>query len=378
MRKLLVWIISVAIALSLVLLHSIPAFPQSPVAPEQSNLTINAATRSKVIDAAIKKLDDYVFPDVAQKVQANIRIRLQNGEYNDITSATKLAEMLTSHLQAISHDKHLKVLYSYEPFQTTDDQGEPTAPEEREKFHQSNAWQNFGVQKVERLEGNIGYLDFRFIGFPPLEDAGDTAIAAMNFLSNTNALIIDLRQSSGGHPGIVALISTYLFDNKPVHLNNLHWREKDASGTFRERIEQYWTLPYVPGKRYLNKDVYVLTSKNTFSASEEFAYNLKQLKRATIVGEATAGGANPGRLQTINDHFGIFVPTGRAVNPVTQTNWEGTGVQPDVTVAAELALKTAHLAVLQKILAKTTEQEFVDELKKAIETVQRESARLPQ
>jgi C-terminal processing protease CtpA/Prc len=124
----------------------------------------------------------------------------------------------------------------------------------------------------------------------------------------------------------------------------LYWREKDASGKYRERIEQYWTLPSIPGKRYLNKKVYVLTSKNTFSASEEFVYNLKQLKRITIIGETTAGGANPGRLQIINDHFAIFVPTGQAINPISKTNWEGTGIEPDVKVAAEHALKTAHFS----------------------------------
>lgn len=376
MRKLLFWVTTVAMVLTLFFAHSTPALPQSASDPKQPDLTINGATRSEVIKAVMKTLDDYVFPEVAQKVQADIRTRAAYREYDTITSATKLAETLTSEIQAISNDQHLNVFYSHEPFPATDDRGLPTAPEAREKLRQSFAWNNFGFQKVERLDGNIGYLDLRSFWLP--EDAGDTPMFAMNFLSNTNVLIIDLRQNSGGSPDMVALLSTYLFDHKPVHLNDLYWREKDASGTYRERIEQHWTLPYVPGQRYLNKDVYVLTSKTTFSAAEEFTNNLKQLKRATIIGETTGGGANPGRFQTFNDHFGMFIATGRAVNPITQTNWEGTGVQPDVKVSAKLALKTAHLSAMRKVLAKTTEQEFVDELNKAIENVEKELAKSPQ
>lgn len=374
MQKWILGLILVAIALTLVLLGPTPALPQSN--PAQPDLTINSATRLEVIESVIKNLGNYVFPEVAQKLQLNIRSQFINGNFNTVTSATQLAQTLTSKIQAISQDKHLNVIYSHEPFLARNEQGEPIAPQAKEKFYQSNAWQNFGFYKVERLAGNIGYLDFRFIGFPPLKAAGDTAIAAMNFLNNTRALIVDVRQSRGGHPSIIALVSTYLFDDYPIHLNDLYWREKDTSGVFRERIEQYWTLPSVPGKRYLNKEVYVLTSKDTFSASEEFAYNLKQLKRATLIGETTAGGANPGRLQVINDHFAIFVSTGRAVNPISQTNWEGSGVEPDVRVPAERALKTAHIAALNNILAKATEQEFIDELKKAIETVEKEVSHL--
>jgi hypothetical protein len=371
MKKFIFLLTAVALALVVLLSSANTAPAQTPYKPEQPDLTINAAARSEVIEAAIKTLDAYVFPDVAKQIQADIRTQLKNREYDSITSATKLAQTLTSQIQAVSHDKHLNVFYSHELLPATDEQGEPSTPEAREKLRQSDAWQNFGFQKIERLDGNIGYLDLR--GFLPPKDAGDVAISAMNFLSNTKALIIDLRQNGGGDPDMIALISTYLFGSQLVHLNDLYWREPNASGKYRERVEQHWTLPYVPGQRYLSKDVYVLTSKNTFSAAEEFTYNLKQLKRATIIGEATGGGANPGRFQRFNDHFGMFVATGRAVNPITKTNWEGTGVQPDVKVSAELALKTAHLAAMQKVLAKTTEPEFVDELKKAIKNIQKEA-----
>lgn len=360
----------ITIAFMLIFSYLQPLFSQPPNR-KQPDLTIESKTRLDVIEGIITTLDEYIFPEVAQRVQADLRTSLQTGAYNDITSATKFAQILSAQIQAISRDKHLRVFYSYKPFPTIEP-GKPPTAEEQENQRRRMAWENFGFEKVERKPGNIGYLNLH--GFLPPAVAGDTALAALNFLSNTNALIIDLRQNGGGSPDMIALISTYLFDDQPVHLNNLHWRERDESGEFRERLEQHWTLPYVPGPRYLNKPVYVLTSDFTFSGAEEFTNNLKHLKRATIIGSTTGGGANPGRFHPLDAHFGLFIPTGRAVNPITQTNWEGTGVEPDIKVSAELALKTAYLAALKDVLAETTEPEFVDELKQAIATVEKELA----
>jgi C-terminal processing protease CtpA/Prc len=181
---------------------------------------------------------------------------------------------------------------------------------------------NCGFQKVERLSGNIGYV--KFDEFADADLCGPTVIAAMNFLGNVDAIIFDLRENGGGEPAMIALISSYLFD-QPTHLNDL-WERRDNS------THQYWTLPYVPGKRLEGKPVYVLTSKATFSGAEEFSYNLKNLKRATIVGETTGGGAHPVSGQRIDDHFQIGVPYARAINPISKSNWEGTGVEPDVKV----------------------------------------------
>ena len=143
---------------------------------------------------------------------------------------------------------------------------------------------------------------------------------------------------------MIALISTYLFD-EPTHLNDI-WERKDNS------TQQYWTLPYVPGKRLNDKPVYVLTSKLTFSGAEEFSYNLKNLKRATIVGETTGGGAHPVAGHRVDDHFMIGVPFARAINPISKTNWEGTGVEPDVKVPAVEALTTAEKLAHEKLNAK--------------------------
>ncbi|MEP7271431.1 MAG: S41 family peptidase [Acidobacteriota bacterium] len=329
---------------------------------EEPDMTINAAMRVQVIDEILKKLNEaYVFPEVAKKMEQAIRERLQRKEYETITSASKFAELLTSNLQGVSHDKHLRVNYSYEAYPPEGERREPT-PEERESFNLRLRAMNYGFEKVERLPGNIGYLDLR--GFMPADVGGETVVAAMNFLSNTDALIIDLRQNGGGSPGMVALISSYLFRDI-THLNDLYWREGETT-------QQFWTAPYVPGKRYVDKDVYVLTSKRTFSAAEEFTYNLKNLKRATIVGETTGGGAHPGGPSRISDHFDVWVPRGRAINPTSKTNWEGTGVEPDVKVSAPEALKTAHLAAVNKAMGKISDPRRKDQLKDLAQTLQRE------
>jgi C-terminal processing protease CtpA/Prc len=140
---------------------------------------------------------------------------------------------------------------------------------------------------------------------------------------------------------MIAFISTYLFD-EPTHLNDLYNRKEDST-------TQYWTLPYVPGKRLSDKPVFVLTSNRTFSGAEEFSYNLKNLKRATIIGETTGGGAHPVSGHRIDDHFMIGVPFARAVNPIAGTNWERTGVTPDVEVPAAEALDVAKKMASEQI-----------------------------
>jgi retinol-binding protein 3 len=180
----------------------------------------------------------------------------------------------------------------------------------------------------------------------------------MNFLASTDALIIDVRRNGGGEAEMVQLICSYLLPgDKPIHLNSFYWREGD-------RTEEFWTLKDLPGKRYLGKEVYVLTSRGTFSAAEVFTYNLKNLKRATIVGETTGGGAHPGGDVLLGDHFAAFIATGRAINPITKTNWEGTGVKPDVEVDAERALDVAREMALKRLRETLTDadaKEFIEQ-----------------
>jgi C-terminal processing protease CtpA/Prc len=346
------------------------AFSVSRIAsaqPEQPDLTVDAATRTQVIDAVLKRLNDsYVFPEVAKKMETSIRERVDKKEYDQITSAKQFAATLTKDLQAVSNDKHLRVRYSHSPIPERGQRREPTA-EEREQRKRDMNWMNHGFAKVERLRGNIGYLEF--LNFMDEELGADTVAAAMNFVNGTDALIIDLRGNGGGNPAMVALICSYLFGPEPVHLNDLYWREGD-------RTDQFWTRKEVAGKRYLNKDVYVLTIKRTFSGAEEFTYNLKNLKRATIIGETTGGGAHPGGMFRMHQHFGAFVPTGRAINPITKTNWEGTGVTPDVAVPADQALVVARLMALKKSLTSLTNPDFKAGVQDEIEKLEKELSAL--
>src|SRR5215207_3971814 len=334
--------------------------------PEQPDMTVDAAARREVVDNLLKRLNDaYVFPDTAAKIERAVRERLDRGEYDKLTSARQFAEKLTADVQEVSRDKHLRVRYSFQPIpERAGGRREPSA-EERAEFSREMSRINYGFQKVERLPGNIGYVEFR--GFFDPEGGAETVASVFNFLSNTDAIIFDLRKNGGGDPKMVALICSYLFGAEPVHLNDLHWR--DGKG---ERVEEFWTLKEVAGRRYTGKDVYVLTSGRTFSGAEEFTYNLKNLKRATIIGETTGGGAHPGGGFRISEHFGAFIPTGRAVSPVTETNWEGTGVEPDVKVPADQALRTAQVLALKKAVERTSDEQLKRALQREIESLQKE------
>jgi hypothetical protein len=291
---------------------------------------VDAATRARVIDGAIAKLNEfYVSPDLAKAMAEAVRSRQKRGEYDSVTDGQAFATMLTQNFQDVSHDKHLRVDFSPVPLPENPPPRNPAAdPEFRKQMERMNC----GFDKAEVLPGNIGYLKFDMFADPDV--CGPTAVAAMNFLANVDAIIFDLRENGGGDPKMVALIATYLF-SEPTHVNDLWERKGDVT-------TQFWTLPYVPGKRLDGKPAYVLTSARTFSGAEEFCYDLKNLKRATIVGETTGGGAHPVSGHRIDAHFMIGVPYAKAINPISKTNWEGTGVEPDVKVAAADALSTAE------------------------------------
>ncbi len=311
------------------------------------DLTLSAATRTAVLEAIADQLSEYAFPDVASKLQSDLQARLTAKDYQDVKSGAQLAQTLSAQLQTLSGDPHLKVYFSPAVLPHLTPQAE-IPPEELAQQRRLSELRNFDFNRVERLRGNIGYLEL--FSFEPPEFAGDVAAAAMQFLAHTSALIIDLRHNRGGSASMVALLTSYLLPAYPaVHLTDLYWPKANRS-------QQSWTLPYVSGSRYLDQPVYVLVGPETFSAAEEFAYNLKHLQRAVIVGETTAGGANPGAGFRLHDHFWMFLPTGQAISQTTGENWEGGGVLPDFKIPAELALKAAQLLAFKKLLRDDADQ----------------------
>lgn len=255
-------------------------------------------------------------------------------------------------MQAISHDRHMRVVYSEEPILEKKPDSAPSAEEAARRLDMMRST-NFGVRKIEHLPFDIGYLGLD--GFFRAKDAAETLAAAMTVLAHTDALIIDLRNNGGGDAATSTLLASYLLD-KRTHLGDFYYRKDN-------RIEQRWSMDVVPGMRYGQaKDVYLLTSKDSFSAAEDFAYALKNLKRATVVGETTGGGANAGEDVRLLPHFAAFMPLSRLISPITKSNWEGVGVTPDVPVCAADALRTAQRAILEKWTASEQDHARREEL----------------
>jgi retinol-binding protein 3 len=343
-------------------------FAQVPGGANQPDVLVDARAKSEAIAVLAQDIEKtYVFPDVADKLARMLKERQAHGAYDKIASGKEFAELLTKQMSEIAHDRHLHVIFSSSVLPPTPDPvpgQSPLAPDAQaaQRMQRQQQRTNYGFERLERLRGNVGYLKLN--GFADVAQGGDTAAASMEFLANTDALIIDLTDNRGGTPGMVQLLASYFFSGDvPVHLNDLAWRRM---GTRAEDLTQWWTLPYVPGKKYLGKEVYILTSHGTFSAGEEFTNDLQALGRATIVGETTGGGANPGGLRRLGDHFGAFIPTGHAINPITKTNWEGKGIEPNLEVPREQALTMAHQTALRHLIDKTQDEHELSELKQAL------------
>ena len=326
--------------------------------PDDGSLAAEQLSSREIVIKALELLrDNYVFPEQAEQVATTIEARLAAGDYDNLDEIT-LAELLTSQLQEATGDKHLRVRLGGGPGprrrepgrgpggpdreKTNRDGGEPADREvRRRQVRQVGRLDNFGIHRVERLDGNIGYLDVRRMPLPG--NAGPAITAAMELISGTYALIIDLRRNGGGSPDGVTLWCSYLIAEQPTRLNDIF--HADTGET-----RQFWSYPYLPGSRYLDPPVYVLTSGRTFSGGEDFGYTLQALGRAEVIGEATGGGAHPTRPFPISAAVHIGIPFARSINPVTGTNWQGTGVIPDTPVPAEQAYGVAYGKALRHVL----------------------------
>ncbi|MGD9099043.1 MAG: S41 family peptidase [Anaerolineae bacterium] len=331
---------------------------------------LTAETRKTVVQNTARLLrENYAFPETAENMAARVQEKLKQGSYDDIANVTEFCRALTADLHVVAQDLHLVVYHHPGEAVELARLEEQADSDEDETLHwwtQVSA-DNYGFKRVECLTGNIGYLDLRY--FAPVSLGGETAVAAMNFVAHSDALIFDLRQNGGGDPFMVQLVESYLFGGEPKLLLTMYDRPKD-------KRQQIWTLPHVPGKRLPDVPVYALTSGSTFSGGEDFTYTLKHHGRATVVGEATGGGGHTVDFKVVHEGFVICLPTGYPTHPVTGSSWEGTGVEPDICVPQERALQTAHVHALETLLTKSQDDAYTRRLEWDLETVQATYAQL--
>jgi retinol-binding protein 3 len=330
--------LSTAIALTLSLTISLTSFAQI------DELNISTEYKTDIVAKLAEMLEaQYVNPEQAIVVANELRQRFDSGVFDDISTLADLANAMTAALDVID-DWHLGVNYFVQPI--PEDYDSSNLPDdERRRFRDFQRQRNYGFEKVERLAGNIGYLDFRdFFYSEPYSE--QLMASTMRLVENTDALIIDLRRNGGGDPKMVDLFISYLVKSK-VHINSIHHRKDN-------RIDEHWTLDDVEGPRY-SKPIYVLTSEWTFSAAESFAYALQSLERATVIGEETIGGAHPTKDVRLDTHLMIRMPYAAAIDPRTQSNWQSVGIQPDQEVTADEALDFAHIQLLELSLLSADE-----------------------
>ncbi|GGA72682.1 interphotoreceptor retinoid-binding protein [Edaphobacter acidisoli] len=304
---------------------------------------LTQAERAEVIHALLKSMEsDYILPDVAKQMAQAIREHQARHEYDSITDGEQFAKTLTQDLQAVSHDHHLGVDYSAEF--VSDRPMDKPSPEDIRKFRLQGERRNFEYRRIEVLPGNVGLLQVD--GFYPAEYVREIVAGAAGFLSHTDAVILDFRQNHGGMVDGPLLLESYFF-KEMTHISDSYNRAENST-------QQFWTMPVVPGPSLADKDLYILTSHDTFSAPEAFAYDMQALGRAKVVGEVTGGGAHGTKPYRLSAHFIASIPFNRGTSPVTHTDYEGVGVKPDVQVPASEALLTAHILALHGILARTT------------------------
>ena len=340
---------------------ALSAQPAPPATP------ISAAQRKTAVETLCQDLRaKYVFPEVAEKMVQTLQAKLSSGGYDGAATTSAFAEVLSKDLRAQSHDRHFRVMVDPEFKPDADDEDRPPTKDEIADMRREMAQGMYGITKVERLPGNVGYLDLR--GFGPTEFVGSAYTNALSLLAGTDALILDLRQNGGGDPESVAFLMSHFFPEGDVRrINDIYTRPKDETRQFwTSRVPVHYAGP-----------VFVLTSPRTFSGGEECAYDFQTQKRATLVGEVTGGGANPGGDFSLGKPFVVFIPTGKAVNPITHTNWEHVGVKPDVAVPAADALKTAYARILKDLIPKAQDPEMKASLERTLARVEKDEPRVP-
>jgi C-terminal processing protease CtpA/Prc len=306
------------------------------------------------LGATIKQ--EYFDPKIAGDVDAALRRSLAAGGYTGATDDRALATLINRDLYAATHDKHLAIEARLDIPAQRERSAQEAAVSRATVVRRSNA----GVHRVEILAGNVGYLDLSNFFRP--EEARDALATAMRFLAQADALIVDMRENTGGSPGTVALLISYLLEpDVPL------W---DIVHRAPETPDHYTTEPGPLADRDVKRPVYVLTSLRTFSAGEGFAFILQERRRAEIVGEVTAGAANPGRPYRVNARFSITIPNGQVKSAIGGGNWEGAGVTPDVKTVAADALKVAHARALHSLIEREQPGPWRDALERTVKALE--------
>lgn len=327
------------------------------------NLKANAqdfTERNKqILEIADKINEYYIFEDVANQLSKKLKSEIDLKTFDNLTDA-EFAKSLSKYLTKNGNDLHFNVLYR-------PGKEEEKAVNEKEllkKYDAINKQWNYGFDKVMRLDGNIGYIEYT--GFPEGNKSAEQILdATMNFVSNTNALIIDLRNNRGGDGKMVRLFLSYFF-NERIKLSEIYTR-------YNNKSEEKYTYKKVNGKKYLDKPVYLLVNNNTISAAEALAYNLQQNKIAKVIGDKTYGAANPVKVFFIGKKYQLFIPISVEKNVVTKTNWEHTGINVDEKVNSEKALIKAQIIALENLLKSNSKTELTEnEIKEKISKLEKQ------
>ena len=286
------------------------------ITPEQVKSVIQDYRRTLV--------NEYIFPAKARAIAAE----MDKLDVSDIRTRRELAARITELVGG--YDKHLALVTR------VDGKGNPTK-EAKEPWFAQLKRKNSGIRKVEVLAGNIGYIEMW--GFDKPTAASRKALeAAMSLVEQVDALILDFRKHGGGDSFMLSEFSSYFLPaGTPLHTYKFR-----HNGSFN-----FVTRDTRGSDRFRSMPLYVLISRDTFSGGESFAYLAKHLKRATVVGEVSKGGANPVNTYRISHDFEAWVSVGSTVNAVTGKNWEHVGVLPQLKTSAEGALNTAYIRALQ-------------------------------
>jgi hypothetical protein len=339
----------------------------SSSAAAEHKASLSASDRAVILQTLVAKMNaNYIEPTIAERAGKAITMKNAEGGYASATTAQVFSEVLAKDLRKFSGDLHFGAEFD-EQFREQSATNDIPSRAEMDSMRDEAMRRGYDIEKVERLPGNVGYIELRAFG--PTEFVGPAYTAAMSLMAGTDALILDLRRNGGGSPASVAYLMSHFFPLGDMrHLNDLYFRPTNET-------LQFWTVPTV-APRY-DKPVYVLTSARTFSGGEECAYNFQTQKRATLVGETTGGGANPVSPYSVGNGIVVAIPTGRAINPVTKTNWEHVGVKPEIAVPAAQALQTAHAAILRSLIGAAKDDNERAKLQRLLAMVERGELEAP-